>query len=102
MKKIATYLWWFEQHEQAKKRAAEAQAKLKAEIAELGDQKELLVSYFKSHPDFLARIKDRIEEYPSKQWRNWVRMKVCSKITNERFELLTLGAPEIREIAHSV
>lgn len=96
------YGWWFEQNENEKQRAAERQSKLQAEIDALGNQTELLNAYFTNNTDFLAKIKDRIENYPSKQWRNWVRMKVCSKIANERFDLLTLCATDIREIAYSL
>ena len=94
--------WWFEAKEKQAKEVAEIKAKLQAEIDALGNQSELLKDYFLSHPEFLARIKDRIENYSSKQWRGWVRMKVCSKITLERFDLLTLDASDIREIAYSI
>ena len=81
--------------DQAKKAAAQRQVEIEA----LGDQKELLRAAFATDPEFLAKIQNRISNFSSKDWRNWVRLKACNKITNGRFELLTLSAPEIRGIA---
>jgi hypothetical protein len=74
------------------------QERIFEEIKNLGDQTILLSDYFIKHPDFKNKIIDRINNYPSDKWRNWVRMKVADKITNSRFDLLTLSAADIRNI----
>lgn len=82
---------------------AERAAKQK-EIEDLGDQAKLLREVFISRPDRLQRIIDRIKNSPSNNsrsgnWRSWVRMKAATWIANGRFDLLTLSAPDIRDIA---
>ena len=61
------------------------------------NQRIELVEYLKNNPDFHAKIKNRIENFPSKQWRNWVRMKVCQVLNDEKFGTFELGATDIRE-----
>lgn len=96
--KFAPWMEWKKQLE------AERAAKQKKEIEAIGDQKQLLREVFIARPDRLQRVLDRIKNSPSnnsrgESWRNWVRMKVASWITNDRFDLLTLSAPDIRDIA---
>lgn len=94
---------WFLDELKAEKEAEKLRLlEIKQKIESIGDQTELLKALFVEKPDFLAKIKDRIENFSSKQWRNWVCMKVCNKISEGRFELLTLSPSEIREIAYSI
>lgn len=84
--------WWLEWERQLG-------AARKKEIEALGDQKELLRAVFIAHPDRLQRVIDRIKNNSSKNWRNWVRLKAAKWVANGRFDLLTLSAPDIRDIA---
>lgn len=61
---------------------------------------ENLRKEFATDSKFLEKIKYRIENYSSKHWRNWVRMKVCQRIANENFSAFTLSASQIRDIAN--
>ena len=91
---------YLKQEENKKKAESEAAAKQELKIKEIGDQSKILKAYFEANNEFLSRIKERISNYSSKDWRNWVRLKVCSKIiANGEFSLLTLSAPEIKAIA---
>lgn len=96
------YGWYLDHLENEEKVAKKAEAEKQALIDAIGDQSKLLADYLKNHPDFAEKLRNRIENYPSKEWRNWVRMKVAQKITNERFDLLTLTAAEIRDLVYSV
>lgn len=75
--------------------------KLLQEVEAIGNQKELLTNCFKSQPDFKQKLLERINNYSSKNWRNWIKMKVAAKLTNGRFDLLTLTPSDIRNIALS-
>lgn len=66
-------------------------------------QNILLEEYCKNHPDFVNKLKNRINNYTSKNWRSYICMKVCSKIIeNEKFSELKLTASEIRDIILAV
>jgi transposase len=84
--------------EQDKKAQEEAKNKLKNDIEAIGDQSEILKSYFAANPHFKERILERIQNNSNKNWRSWVKMKVCGKLEID-FKFLTLTASEIRDIA---
>ena len=65
------------------------------------NQRIELVAYFQNNPDFHAKIKNRIENFSSKEWRNWVRMKVCQVLNGEKFGTFELGATDIREAVYA-
>lgn len=65
------------------------------------EQKISLVEYFKGNSDFYELIKNRIENFPSKQWRNWVRMK-CASVLVGNFSEFELSAVEVREAVYNV
>jgi hypothetical protein len=91
--------WYITQQELIKKGIEEMKKLRDAEILAIGDQKELLKKVFIERPDRLERIKTKITQSSSKDWRIWVKMKVCKWVANSRFDLLTLCPTEIREIA---
>ena len=96
------YGWYFEKIKADKEAERLRLLEVQQQIEAIGNQGELLKNLFIEKPDFLASIKNRIENFSSKKWRNWVCMKVCNKVSQGRFELLTLSASEIREIAYSI
>lgn len=96
---LEKWQWYLDSLKAVKEKIDSEKAIVDAEIAALGDQAVLLRTEFKNDPEFLAKIKDRINNFSSRQWRNWVRMKVCQRICNEKFYLLTLSSPEIAEIS---
>ena len=65
------------------------------------NQRIALVEYFQNNPDFHAKIKNRIETFSSKEWRNWVRIKVCQVLNGEKFGTFELGATDIREAVYA-
>lgn len=96
------YQWFIDELKAENERIEKAKAERQKKIEAIGDQEKLLRNYFQNNPKFLSKIKYRIENYSSKKWRNWVKMKVWQKITNESFSLLTLTPSEIRDIAYSI
>ena len=96
------FQWYFDELKAEKEAKKLRLLEVIQKIEEIGDQTELLKALFIGNPDFLDKIKNRIENFSSKQWRNWVCMKVCNKISEGRFELLTLSPSEIRDIAYSI
>lgn len=79
------------------------QNRIEKEASEIRQNQRIeLVEYFENNPDFRTKIKNRIENFSSKQWRNWVRMKVCQVLNNEKFETFKLGATDIREAVYYV
>lgn len=100
------YGWYFEAKKELARIAAEKAEKIAEEIAVIGDQGELLRRVFSERPDRLSRIIEAIETRPSSStrsgdWRSFVRMKAAKWVANGKFELLTLSAPEIRDIKYS-
>lgn len=83
------------------RRIAESKAKTQAELDALGDQHENLNIYFKEHPGKAQIWDSKTESMGSSKWRSWLRMKAASKVANNRFDLLTLSAPEILGIVKS-
>jgi hypothetical protein len=96
------YGWFLNQLVADKEAKAAHQKEIKKQIEAIGDQSDILKKLFVENPDFLNKIKNRIENFSSKNWRNWVCMKVCNKVANGKFELLTLSASEIRTISYSI
>lgn len=87
------------QAEELEARRIEAEVKLKQLNATIKEQSERLQGIFDSNTEFRSRIKDRIRNYSSKNWRNWVVMKVAQKLNDEKFNGLELSSAKIREIA---
>jgi hypothetical protein len=79
------------------KREAE-QNDLKA-IERRKEQLKALEYVFTTDLDFKAKIKERINKSSSKNWRSFVKLKVCQRIANERFNLFELTATDIRQLA---
>lgn len=94
--------WYLEELEAKNQRIEQAEKLRDIEIQAIGNQEELLKKVFIERPDRLERIKNRIAEHSSKNWRNWVKMKACKWVTNGRFDLLTLTPPKIAQIANSI
>src|SRR5690554_4257170 len=69
------YQWVFDYMEEEKRKAEQLREERNSKLNEIGNQEEMLRGLFKSNPDFLNLIKNRIENYSSKKWRNWVVMK---------------------------
>ena len=90
--------WWFDQQEAIKKAKEESEQKRQSDIAALGDQAENLRKYFKDRPGKAREWEEKTENMGSSKWRNWLRMKAASKVADNRFDLLTLSAPEIKKI----
>lgn len=90
---------WMEWKKQLEAKIAAERAARKKEIEAIGDQAKLLREVFIERPDRLQRVIDRIRNNSNKKWRNWVRLKAAKWVANGRFDLLTLSAPDIRDIA---
>lgn len=95
---------WMEWKKQREAEIAAERAARQKEIEAIGDQAKLLREVFIERPDRLERVLDRIKNSPSNSrrsgnWRGWVRMKAAKWVANGRFDLLTLSAPDIRDIA---
>ena len=63
-------------------------------------QKKQLLDYCNENESFVQKIKNRIENESSKDWRNWVRMKSCQAINNENFGTFELSAVDVSEIIY--
>lgn len=66
------------------------------------EQSEALKNIFINDSLFLSKIKNMISELSSQKWRKKVKLKVCQKIANEKFNKLFLTPTDIRNIALSI
>jgi hypothetical protein len=98
----AKWNWYFEELEAKKQRIAALKAIEAKELKAIGNQADKLKQVFAERPDRLERIKEKINTSSSKDWRSWVKLKVCKWVVNSRFDLLRLSPSEIRDIAYSL
>lgn len=68
----------------------------------LSEQEAILKSTFEADKEFLAKIQDRINNHSGKDWRGWIKMKVCAKVFGGKFENMKLPSTSIRDIALSI
>ena len=68
----------------------------------LAEQEAILKSTFEADKEFLAKIQDRINNHSGKDWRGWIKMKVCAKVFGGKFENMKLPSTSIRDIAFSI
>lgn len=68
----------------------------------LAEQEAILKSTFEADKEFLAKIQDRINNHSGKNWRGWIKMKVCAKVFGGKYENMILPSTSIRDIAFSI
>jgi hypothetical protein len=54
---------------------------------------------FKKDEEFRVKIKTRVSENSNRNWRSWVKLKVCKKLGLIEFNQFELSASEIRDVA---
>lgn len=81
-------------------RQKEAQKKQAVQKALIFQQSSQLLAEFTKNKGFHSKLKNKIETSSSKNWRPWVKMKVCQKIANENFKDLHLSPAIIRDLIY--
>jgi hypothetical protein len=93
------YEWYLDQLKKEKREREQQEREAKNRKPE---QIKQLKNIFENDPEFKEKIKTRILQNSNKNWRSWVKLKVCKRLTSERFDIFELSSTEIREIAFSV
>ena len=88
--------------ERNKERQAIQQAQQAENKRLIQGQTEILRTEFSKDTDFLNQIVNRIETESNKNWRGWVKMKVCAKLFDGQFNKMALTPTIIRDVAFSV